>query len=238
MPFEVIPAIDIKGGKCVRLFKGNYEQETVYSLDPVEVALRWQKHGAKRIHIIDLDGAASGNLQNLPVIQRILREGVSIPIQFGGGIRSLSTIGMLLEMGIENVILGTKAVEDIELVKQSVSKFTNQVLVSIDTRNGFVATGGWLSDSKITGVDLAKRTLGLGINSIIYTDISRDGTLTEPNFDAIQEMVTLNQGRIIASGGVSTIEHLLRLKNLGCGGSIIGKALYEGSIEAGQAFAV
>ena len=227
---EIIPAIDIKGGKCVRLFQGDYSQETVYFDDPVSVALKWESMGAQRIHLVDLDGAAAGEIKNLTVIEAIARQ-VNVPLQLGGGIRDEVTVSTLLGVGVSRVILGTVAVEQPELVKSLCRKFGGAIIVGIDARDGMVATRGWLKGTGMKALDLGKRMMQLGAKRIIYTDIKRDGTLTEPNYGEIEEMVSRLKVNIIAAGGISALEHLKELQKLGVEGAIVGKALYTGNID-------
>ena len=233
---EIIPAVDLRGGRCVRLYQGNYNEETVFSDDPLDVALKWQSLGAPRLHIVDLDGAATGEPRNLDIIKEIARA-VLVPTQLGGGIRDLETIEALLKSGIERVILGTAAVENPELVTQACQHFRESITVGIDAREGVVATHGWLQDSEITAVALAENMAQLGVRRFIYTDISRDGTLTEPNFSAIAEMIEAIRLPVIAAGGISAISHLKMLQKLGAEGAIVGKALYTGDINLKQALA-
>ncbi len=231
---EIIPAVDIRGGMCVRLYQGDYANETVFSDDPVQVALRWQSLGATRLHIVDLDGAAEGRPGNMEIIANIA-VAMMIPTQLGGGIRDMATVRELLGAGIDRVILGTAAVEDASFVKQLCSKYADSVVVSIDTRDGLVSTRGWTEDTKITGVEFALKMAKLGVKRFIYTDIVRDGTLTEPNFSAISEMVMKTRLPVIAAGGVASTQHLVMLKKLGVEGAIIGKALYTGDIDLKKA---
>jgi len=224
----------LKGGKCVRLYQGKYGEETVYSDDPVEIALKWQSLGAPRIHVIDLDGAARGELCNLELIKE-MAAAMMIPIQLGGGIRELETIDRLRKLGIERVILGTIAVENPDLVKEACSRFGDAIIVGIDTRDGLVAIHGWQEETKLTGVEFAKSMVALGVKRFTYTDISRDGTLTEPNFTAIAELKEEIRVPIIAAGGISSITHLKILKMIGVEGAIVGKALYSGAINLKQA---
>lgn len=234
---EIIPAVDIRGGRCVRLYQGNYDEETVFSEDPVEVALKWQSLGAPRLHIADLDGAARGAPGNLDIIKE-LASTLLVPVQLGGGIRQLKTIEQLLKVGIERVILGTAAVEDPELVAEACRRFSECIIVAIDTREGWVATRGWQQETRLTAIELAKSMLQLGVKRFIYTDISRDGTLTEPNFAAFTELVNEIKRPVIASGGISSLNHLKMLKQLGAEGAIVGKALYTGDINLKQALDV
>lgn len=233
---EIIPAIDVRGGRCVRLYQGDFDQETVFSDDPVEVALHWQSLGAPRIHIVDLDGAFRGEVQNLDIITEIA-SAVLIPTQLGGGIRRLETVEQMLRAGIERVILGTAAVEDGELIRQACQKFRESIIIGIDAREGYVSTHGWRQETKLKAIELARFMLKLGVRRFIYTDINRDGTLTEPNFSATAELIDAVKAPIIASGGISSLKHLNTLKTLGAEGAIIGKALYTGDIDLKQALA-
>ncbi|MFC1913868.1 1-(5-phosphoribosyl)-5-[(5-phosphoribosylamino)methylideneamino]imidazole-4-carboxamide isomerase [Chloroflexota bacterium] len=233
---EVIPAIDLRGGCCVRLYQGNYHEETVFSDDPLETALKWQSLGVPRIHIVDLDGAAAGELQNLPIVKEIAGA-VLIPTQLGGGIRQLETIEEVLKAGVERVVLGTAAVENPDLVKQACRKYRESVVVGIDAREGYVATRGWLRETETSALELAEEMVQLGVRRFIYTDIMRDGTLTEPNFSAIGEMVEKARVPVIAAGGVSSVNHLKLLKKLGVEGAIVGKAIYTGDINLKKAIA-
>ncbi len=226
---EVIPAIDIKDGRCVRLYQGDYTMETVYSDNPVEMAVKWQSLGATRLHIVDLDGADLGVPRNLKAIAQI-NDTVWIPLQVGGGIRCMETIEKLLKMGIDRVILGTAAVEDRELVKEACRRFGKSIIIGIDAREGRVATHGWKSETELTTVDHAMSMAKLGVKRFIYTDISRDGTLTEPNFISTFELVDSIRYPVIASGGISSLMHLKLLDKLGVEGAIIGRALYTGDM--------
>ncbi len=234
---EVIPAIDLRGGRCVRLFQGDYAQETVYSDDPVEVALRWQEMGAVRLHVVDLDGAARGEPVNLGVIESIAGS-LTSPIQMGGGIRDMDAVKKALGIGVGRVVLGTSAVGNPDLVEAACQRFGPEALiVGVDARDGLVATRGWRESSDVTAIDLVHQMAALGIRRFVYTDISRDGTMTEPNFQAIEELIKSADAAVIASGGVSSIEHLRRLAGLGVEGTIVGKALYEGAIDLREAIA-
>jgi len=231
---EIIPAIDIKDGRCVRLYQGDYSMETVYSDDPVEMALKWQSLGATRLHIVDLDGADSGEPRNLNIINRI-NDTVWIPLQVGGGIRRMGTVEKLLKVGIDRVILGTAAVEDPELVKEVCRRFGKSVIIGIDAREGRIAIHGWKQETELNAVEVAMSMAKLGAKRFIYTDISRDGTLTEPNFIAIFELVDAIRFPVIAAGGISSLIHLRVLNKLGVEGAIVGKALYTGDINLKQA---
>ena len=232
---EIIPAVDLRNGKCVRLYQGDYEKETVFSDDPTSMALRWQSEGAKRLHLVDLDGAAKGEPCNLTAIEKIA-DSVDIPIELGGGIRSLDTIEKLLQIGVRRVILGTVAVENRDLAKDACQRFGEQVVIGIDARDGMVATRGWLEDSSVTAIDLAKQMIDLGAKRFIYTDISRDGTLTSPNFEAIADLISQVNAPIIAAGGISSVDHLVKLDSIGVEGAIVGRAIYTGDINLKEAF--
>ena len=209
-------------------------EETIFSDDPIQVALQWQSLGAPKLHIVDLDGAASGEPGNMDII-KVLAGAMLVPTQLGGGIRRMDTIKELLGAGIERIILGTAAVEDPKLVEEACSKFGESIIVGIDTREGRVATHGWKQETTLKGVEFAKTMAQLGVKRFIYTDISRDGTLTEPNFTAIAELATEIKLPVIASGGISSLNHLRMLKQLGAEGAIVGKALYTGDINLKQA---
>ena len=237
MIMEIIPAIDIRGGKCVRLYQGNYSQETVFAEDPVDIALDWQAQGASRLHVVDLDGAAGGEVSNMPIIEAMAKA-VSLPIQLGGGIRSAEIVEKLLGIGIERVILGTAAVERLELVKELCNRFGGAIVIGIDARDGYAATHGWQRGTDITALELARMMADLGVGRLIYTDIKRDGTLTEPNFEAVAEMINSVNIPVIASGGVSSVSHLEKLKDLGAEGAIVGRALYTGDMKLSEALTV
>ena len=228
---EIIPAIDIKSGRCVRLYQGDYGKETVYSSDPEAVALRWEREGAGRLHLVDLDGAATGEPVNLDVIAAILAR-VAIPLQVGGGIRGFETAEKLLGMGANRVVLGTAAVQDPELVKRLAHvRGENSVVVAVDARDGRVSVRGWTEGTSVGAAELVGRMERLGVRRFLYTDISRDGTLTEPNFEAIQGVVEDTRRHILASGGISSTEHITRLAGIGVEGAIIGSALYTGTLD-------
>jgi phosphoribosylformimino-5-aminoimidazole carboxamide ribotide isomerase len=234
---EVIPAVDIKEGKCVRLYQGDYHQEIVFSDNPVDVAMDWKARGAKRLHVIDLDGAAGGEPVNIKVIEAIVNQ-VGLPVQLGGGIRDEATVAKLLDIGVNRVILGTLAVENPELVKGLCRKYDKAIVVGIDARDGYVATHGWLKGTKIKALELCLQMVDLGVRRIIYTDIKRDGTLTEPDFKAISRMVKVVKLPIIAAGGISKLSHLRKLKEMGVEGAIVGKAIYTGDIDLKEALAL
>ena len=233
---EVIPAIDLKGGKCVRLYQGDYSQETVFSEEPTEMALHWQSLGARRLHIVDLDGAAKGKIWHAPLIAEIARI-VRIPIQMGGGLRRLEAIEKALELGVARTILGTAAIDDQALIKEACRRFGNRIIVSIDARDGYVATHGWQESTTVTAIELVEMMASFGVERFIYTDISRDGTLTEPNYDSVHELSGKTSLPISIAGGISSLEHLTRLAKLGVEGAIVGRALYTGDIDLKDALA-
>ncbi len=236
----IYPAIDIREGRCVRLVEGRLDRETVYSDDPAAMAGLWQEKGARWLHVVDLDGAFSGSPKNMDVIKKI-RERVDVPIQVGGGIRDLKVVEELLEMGIDRVILGTVAINNPDLVAAAAAKYGDAVVVGIDARDGKVAIEGWGVTSEKDAVELAKEMKGLGIKRIIYTDIWRDGTLQGPNLPAVREMARNTGLRVIASGGISTLEDLQAIKKLepmGVEGVIMGKSLYAGTVSLEDALSL
>jgi phosphoribosylformimino-5-aminoimidazole carboxamide ribotide isomerase len=234
---DIIPAIDLIDGKCVRLFQGDYKQETVFSDDPVSVAAKWESFGARRLHIIDLDGAAWGMPKNIEVIKAII-DRIKIPIQLGGGIRSRETARKLWDTGIKRVIIGSIAIEDPELVGELCKENAEGVVVSIDSRDGMVAIHGWMKDTPIGTLELAQQVKELGVKRILYTDIKKDGTLTEPGYDAISDLINTVGIPVIAAGGISHIDHLKKLAKLGADGAVLGRAIYTGDIDLKQALAL
>lgn len=225
----IFPAIDIRQGKCVRLVQGDYNQETVYGDSPTAMALEWQRQGASYLHLVDLDGAKAGSTLNRDAILDV-RKHVSIPIQVGGGIRSLPVIQAYIENGIDRVIIGTAAITNREFLILAVREFGDHIAVSIDARNGLVATDGWTETTDIKAIDLVKELETIGVQTIVYTDIYRDGMLSGPNFkelQGIQEMTSMN---VIASGGVTTKADIQKLQDMNLYGAVIGKALYDGNL--------
>ena len=234
---EIIPAIDIRGGRCVRLVQGDYDRETVFADDPAEAARRWRDAGAKRLHVVDLDGAREGRAVNAASVERIVAA-VDVPVQLGGGLRDLETIGGYREAGVERVVLGTAAVKDQALLSSALARFPGRISVGVDARDGTVVTEGWRDASGITASELVRQIAELGVPRVIYTDTLRDGTLTEPNFDALETLLSDAQHlRIIYSGGVTTIDHLRRLAETGVEGAVVGRALYTGDINLTEALA-
>jgi phosphoribosylformimino-5-aminoimidazole carboxamide ribotide isomerase len=234
---EVIPAVDIRNGKCVRLFRGDYARETVYADAPSVMALRWQSEGAGRLHLVDLDGAAAGRPVNLDAVKAVIRA-VKIPVELGGGIRTRETVSMLLALGVQRVILGTAAVEDPGLVEKLCLEYREAIVVGIDARNGRVATRGWVETEEVSAEILAAKMSNIGVKRVIYTDISRDGTLTSPNFTAMGRLASSTSMAVIASGGVARVEHVRKLSRLKLEGVIIGRALYTGDVKLKEAIAV
>ena len=234
---EVIPAIDLLEGKCVRLYQGDYARSEIFNENPPEVAKNWLEQGATRLHVVDLDGAKQGKTSNLAAIEAIVKA-VSIPIQVGGGLRDRTAVTQLLDIGVQRAILGTVAVEQPDLVSELASSFPGQIVVGIDARNGKVATRGWLETSEITATDLAQDMEKRGAAAIIYTDIHRDGTLSGPNMEALRELASTISIPIIASGGVSSLTDLLSLsalEPLGVTGAIVGRAIYTGDVSLSEA---
>ena len=236
----LFPAIDIRNGRCVRLTEGKFECETVFAEDPAEMAVRWADAGAEYLHVVDLDGALAGQSSNTEVIKRILAK-VKIPVQVGGGIRTLANIEKMLALGVTRVILGSVAVRDPELVREACQKFPGQVLVGIDAKNGEVAVEGWGIGGGIGAVELAKKMAAVGVERIIFTDISRDGMLSGVNVEATAELAKTSGIKVIASGGVSSLADIKALQAHaadGIEGCIIGKAIYTGALDLKEALAV
>lgn len=236
----IIPAVDIRQGKCVRLLQGRKDAETVFSDDPAAMALRWAQTGARLIHVIDLDGAFDQRPKNLQVIQRIIAT-IEVPIQLGGGIRDMKTIREYMALGVGKVIIGTEAIRNPELVKRAAREFPGRIVVAIDARDGKVAIEGWTETTRVSAVDLAKKFEDCGVVAINFTDIHRDGMQSGPNIEQTRRLAEAVTIPIVASGGVSTlkdIENLLPLEAVGVTGVITGKALYSGSLDLGAALAL
>jgi len=236
----VIPAVDIRGGNCVRLVQGRLEEETIFSKDPVFIARLWQAQGAERLHIVDLDGAFSGMVRNFDVIKRIVK-GVNIPVQVGGGIRNINTIKKMLNIGVYKVILGTAAIYDPDMLKKAVNRYKNRIMISIDMLGGKVKIAGWKETTSVNVLSLAERMEELKIGQIILTDIKKDGTLAGPNIRNIKMLTQKIKASIIVSGGISSIKDVKKVKALekmGVIGMIIGKALYLEKVDLREAIKI
>ena len=232
----IIPAIDLKGGKCVRLVQGKLSKETIYSKDPTEIARRWVRKGAKRLHVVDLDGAFQGKPVHLKLVGRMARE-VKVPIEFGGGIRDFAILKEVLEEGIKYAILGSQALSS-DFLKMACKEFGDRIIVSLDARRGRVLTEGWVKDTGVEVRDLARDISGTGVKTIIFTDVGRDGTLEGANIDLIRDFATSAGVDTIVSGGISSLEDvrkILKLGHLGVIGMIVGKALSTGRIKFREA---
>lgn len=234
----VIPAIDLKDGRCVRLRQGDMAAETVYSEDIVAVARNWQQCGAGLIHVVDLNGAVGGEPKNLPQIEAV-RKAVTVDVQVGGGIRTIETVRRYLKAGVSRVVLGTAALTDRAFLEQACTEFPRQVVLGLDARDGKVAVKGWTAVSETKAIDLLREVRGLEIGAVIYTDIARDGMLNGPNLTALKEVVASSAFPVIASGGISRVEDLLAVRLLGSKieGAIVGKALYDGKLDYQSAVA-
>ncbi len=236
----IFPAIDLRGGKCVRLFKGDFDQETVFSDQPAEVAQQWQAQGAQFLHLVDLDGARAGHSENLATVREILAA-VTIPVELGGGIRTLENIDEVLALGVRRVILGSVAVRDPELVAAACAKYGDRIVVGIDAKDGIVAVDGWGVSGDVDVITLAKRMKQAGVRTIIYTDISRDGTLAGVNVEATAKLARESGAHVVASGGVRDVRDIEALKPYekdGIEGVIVGKSIYTGSLSLPEALAI
>jgi phosphoribosylformimino-5-aminoimidazole carboxamide ribotide isomerase len=222
----VYPAIDIRGGKAVRLIEGDFDRETAFDADPVDAALRWHAQGAEWIHIVDLDGARDGERQNQAVIERI-RKAVPVNLQLGGGLRDISSIESAANAGIDRIVIGSAAITNPGLVSEAVAAFGSAIAVGLDARDGYVATQGWQTQTRETALDVAERVGSEGVQTIVFTDIGRDGRLEGPNLEALAQMVSLGAADIIASGGIGTLDDIVNVVRTGASGVIIGAALYH-----------
>lgn len=229
----IYSAIDIRDGKCVRLLKGDFEQETIYGDDPVEMAMKWEQQGAEYLHVVDLDGARVGSPRNYHVIMDII-EAVKIPVQVGGGIRNLDTARQYLNGGVKRIILGTSAIKNPEMLKEAVFQFGPRVVVGVDSKDGFVAVDGWEKSSMISTIKFIKEIEETGVKTIIFTEISKDGTLEGPDIESTKNIIESVKMDVIASGGVGSIEDIKKLKDIQAAGVIIGKALYSGAVTMEQ----
>ena len=231
---QILPAIDLRGGKCVNLVQGIAAQETVFSDAPVEMALRWQAEGAEYLHLVDLDGAFQGESANLHIVSEIIAA-LEIPVQLGGGIRSMERLDTVLALGVDRAILGTIALKQPDLVKEACAKYGARVAVGIDARDGMVATDGWLEVSQKSAIEFAQEMAA--VQTLIYTDIKSDGMLKGPNVDATADIVNAVSANVIGSGGVTSLVDVAALKQVGASAAIIGRALYTGDLVLGDAIA-
>ena len=232
---NIYPAIDLKDNACVRLLQGRMEDATVYGKDPAQMARRWVAEGARWLHVVDLDGAFAGESVNLPAIRAIVAA-AGIPVQLGGGIRTMEQIDrMLRQVGVQRVILGTAAIEEPDLVEKAVQRYGERIAVGIDASHGRVAVRGWAEATAVSPVELGQKMVALGIQTIIYTDISRDGMLTGPNFEATQALIKATGAQVIVSGGVASLADIRCSRSIGAEGVILGRAIYTGAVALGQA---
>ena len=229
---RIFPAIDLRNGKCVNLIQGRADAETIFSEDPISVAESWADQGAEYLHLVDLDGAFEGDSANLSIVKEIVQR-ISIPTQLGGGIRDMERIEHILGLGVSRLILGTAALRNWELVQDAATKYPKQIVVGIDATNGLVATEGWVNVSERQATEFAREMTSLGVETIIYTDITSDGMLAGPNVEATSEIITSLDSSIevVASGGVTTLDDLKNLKAIGSAGAIIGRALYTQQLD-------
>jgi phosphoribosylformimino-5-aminoimidazole carboxamide ribotide isomerase len=238
-PFELIPAIDLLGGRCVRLTQGRYDEATVYGEDPAEVAARFCAHPIRRLHVVDLDGAKAGRPVNRAAIGAILAEAKGVPVQLGGGLRTQAAVEESLALGLDRVILGTAALRDPALVREAARRFPGRIAVGIDARDGRVAAQGWLEASDVETIDLARRFEDAGVAALIHTDIARDGMLAGPNLEASAALASAVDIPVIVSGGVSSLDDVRRAVSLvGVAGAIVGRALYTGAVDLARALEV
>ena len=232
---QVIPAIDLRNGKCVRLFQGDYERETVFGDDPAAAATRWVEAGASRLHVVDLDGARDGVRANMAAVEAILAA-VNVPVQLGGGIRSAQSAAELLSLGVDRVIFGTAAIESPDEVRTMIEQAgAESVVVGVDAKRGLVSTRGWTEATKVRATDLTTEMAGLGVRRFMYTDTERDGTLSHPNFSSISEVLDAVPHPVIAAGGIATIDDLARLADMGAEAAVTGVAIYSGSLDLRRA---
>jgi phosphoribosylformimino-5-aminoimidazole carboxamide ribotide isomerase len=226
----IYPAIDLLNGRCVRLRQGDYSRETVFSDDPVAVACRWVELGADRLHVVDLDGAKAGKPVNGAIIRKIV-DAARVPVQVGGGLRNEEHLAAAFDSGIRWAVLGTRALQDTQWVRSIAARYPGRIVLGVDAKDGFVATEGWLAVSRVKAVDLAKQVSDAPLAAVVYTDIATDGMMKGPNFAALAEMQAAVSLPIIASGGVCQTEHVSRLMEMRMPGCIVGRALYEGTVD-------
>jgi len=234
---EVIPAIDIRDGKCVRLTQGQYDQETVFADDPVKVAKKWQDLGATRLHIVDLDGAKNGEQINSQLLYEILHS-VEIPVQCGGGIRDFMTLKSVIENGVDRAIIGTAAVTNETIITEGLSFAKEKIVISVDARDGLISLDGWTNTTTIAAVDFINKLEQLGVKRIVYTDINRDGMEAGPNFEMYENVIQKTSINIIAAGGVTSLSDVLKLRECGIEAAIIGRSLYTGQIQLEEALSL
>ncbi|ABK60703.1 1-(5-phosphoribosyl)-5-[(5-phosphoribosylamino)methylideneamino]imidazole-4-carboxamide isomerase [Clostridium novyi] len=230
----ILPAIDLRMGKCVRLYKGDFNKTEIVAESAVDTALMFKECGAEYIHIVDLDGALKGKGINLDIVCELIKK-VDIPIEFGGGIRDIETIDYLIDIGVSRIILGTAALNNEKLVREAIKRYDDKVAVGIDAKNGYVAVEGWLNLSNVNYIDFAKKMESIGVKNIIFTDISRDGTLNGPNFDALLKLKENINCNITASGGIKDVNDIKKLKEFNIYGAIVGKAIYSNNIDLKEA---
>lgn len=235
--FTVYPAIDLQGGRCVRLVQGDFARATTYGEDPAAVARRWRDGGAQWLHVVDLDAARDGNPANLDAVAAIVAA-AERPVQCGGGLRSVEAAERLFQRGVARVVVGTAAIEQPDLLPQLAARWPGRVALGVDARGGRVAVRGWTETSAVLAVDLISQWAELPLAAVIYTDIARDGTLTEPNWTELASVIATSAAPVIASGGVAQLDHLRRIKGLGAAGAIVGKALYTGDVDLTAALAL
>ena len=234
---EIWPAIDLRGGKCVRLRQGDYSQETVFGDDPASIAKQWANQGGQYLHLVDLDAAKDGSSANLASVRAIV-EAVDIPCELGGGVRSRDKIRELLEIGLARLVVGTRALKEPDWFREVCREFPQRLVLGIDARDGMVATDGWLETSETSAIDLARQFEGEPLAAIVYTDIATDGMMAGPNVEAMAEMQRSVNVPVVASGGVTTVDDVQWLSEAGMAGCIIGRALYEGTIDLKRALQV
>ncbi len=234
----LIPAIDLKDGQCVRLRQGRMEDTTVFSANPVDVAQRWVDAGARRLHLVDLNGAFEGKPVNGEVVRAVAAKFPELPVQIGGGIRDAATVAAYLEAGVQFCIIGTKAVQEPQFVVELCKQFSGHIIVGIDAKNGMVATDGWAEVSRVAAIDLAKQFEQAGVSAIVYTDIARDGMMTGVNVEETAKLAASISIPVIASGGVTNLDDikaLLAVEQQGVMGTILGRSIYEGTIDLAEA---
>lgn len=233
---ELWPAIDLRGGKCVRLLQGDYARETVFGDDPLAMARQFVAGGARRLHIVDLDGAKAGTPVQAELVRRMV-VAAGVPCQLGGGIRTLETAAAYLDAGVGRVVVGSVAIEDPALLQRLAETFPGRIVLGLDARGGRVAVRGWLDTSDVLAVDVARRHAGLPLAAVVYTDIATDGTLAGPNLESLAEMVAAVRLPVVASGGISSADDIRRVAALGAAGCIVGRALYDRAVTLTEAVA-